>query len=248
MDSKQTLRTFLAACPDRPSGLKAILFDMDGVLYDSMPQHVQAWVETMTGRGFRFAPEDAYLHEGRTGAGTIRLLCEREGIVLSDDEVEELYRAKTELFQTLPPPRRISGAYEVLQQTVRSGLSPMIVTGSGQPDLLDRLREEFPGIPFSRERMVTGFDVTYGKPHPEPYLMALEKGRLQPRQAAVVENAPLGIASARAAGLFVLAVNTGPLPDTCLAEAGAHVIFSGMSALGEAWEDIAALSGEERER
>lgn len=243
MDAKQTLQALFAACPDKPSGLKAVLFDMDGVLYDSMPQHAQAWVEVMTGRGFRFTREEAYLHEGRTGAATIRLICEREGITLTDEETDALYRAKTELFQTLPPPRSIPGAYALLQQVVRGGLMPMIVTGSGQPDLLDRLREEFPGIPFTRDRMVTSFDVKYGKPHPEPYLMALEKGRLRPREAIVVENAPLGVASARAAGLFVVAVNTGLLSDACLSEAGAHVIFRDMVALGEAWEEISAFTG-----
>lgn len=54
------------------------------------------------------------------------------------------------------------------------GLTPMVVTGSGQLSLLERLEHNFPGM-FHKELMVTAFDVKYGKPNPEPYLMALKK-------------------------------------------------------------------------
>ena len=63
---------------------------------------------------------------------------------------------------------------------------------------------------FRRELMVTAFDVKYGKPHPEPYLMALQKGGLAPNEAIVVENAPMGVQAGAAAGIFTVAVNTGP--------------------------------------
>lgn len=64
---------------------------------------------------------------------------------------------------------------------------------------------------FRRELMVTAFDVKYGKPHPEPYLMALQKGGLAPNEAIVVENAPMGVQAGAAAGIFTVAVNTGPI-------------------------------------
>ena len=67
----------------------------------------------------------------------------------------------------------------------------MVVTGSGQLSLLDKLNHYFPGI-FQRELMVTAFDVKYGKPNPEPYLMALQKAGIQANEAVVIENAPLG--------------------------------------------------------
>jgi HAD superfamily hydrolase (TIGR01509 family) len=218
--------------------LRAVLFDMDGVLYDSMPSHAEAWTSVMVKHGLPFTWEDSFLHEGRTGASTIRLVCEREGVVLTDAEIEAIYNEKTAYFQTLPPPRRIPGVYELLQKVCGRGLMPMVVTGSGHADLPERLREEFPGIPFRRDRMVTGFDVKYGKPHPEPYLMALEKGQLQPQEAIVVENAPLGVTSAHAAGLFTVAVNTGPLPASCLTDAGADLVFANMAELTGVWDTV----------
>ena len=51
--------------------LRAVLFDMDGVLFDSMPFHARAWSKVMTDAGFKFSEEDVYMNEGRTGADTI---------------------------------------------------------------------------------------------------------------------------------------------------------------------------------
>ena len=54
--------------------LKAVLFDMDGVLFNSMPYHAEAWNKIMSRFGFNLSKEEAYLHEGRTGAGTINII------------------------------------------------------------------------------------------------------------------------------------------------------------------------------
>lgn len=91
--------------------------------------------------------------------------------------------------------------------------------------------------------MVTAFDVKHGKPDPEPYLMGLQKGGdLKPNQAIVIENAPLGIESAVRAGIFTIAVNTGPLPDSVLADAGASVVFDSMETLLERMPEILRLT------
>ena len=111
----------------------------------------------------------------------------------------------------------------------------MVVTGSGQKSLLDKLNHHFPDI-FKPELMVTAFDVKYGKPNPEPYLMALRKAGIQPNEAIVVENAPLGVRAGVAAGIFTVAVNTGPLPDKTLLDEGADLLFPSMPAFNEAWE------------
>ena len=58
--------------------LKAVLFDMDGILFNSMPYHAEAWHTIMKKHGFDLSKEEAYMHEGRTGAGTINLICQRQ--------------------------------------------------------------------------------------------------------------------------------------------------------------------------
>ena len=118
----------------------------------------------------------------------------------------------------------------------------LIVTGSGQLSLLDKLNHHYPDI-FRRELMVTAFDVKHGKPHPEPYLMGMEKGNLHPDECIVVENAPLGVRAAKAAGIFTVAVNTGPLPGSALLDEGADMLFPSMQALSDAWGELSSTCG-----
>ena len=118
-----------------------------------------------------------------------------------------------------------------------SGLTISIVTGSGQHSLLDRLEEAFTDL-IDRDKIVTAFDVKQGKPSPEPYLAGLRKCHVQPWEAIVVENAPLGVRAAVGARIFTVAVNTGPLPDKMLADEGANLIYSRMTAFNDDWNDF----------
>lgn len=218
--------------------LKAVLFDMDGVLFNSMPNHAEAWHRTMAKFGFNLSREEAYMHEGRTGAGTINIISQRErGHDASEEEIKLIYQTKSELFNQYPQAERMEGAFEVLTKIKETGLTPMVVTGSGQVSLLERLNQNFPDI-FRRELMVTAFDVKYGKPNPEPYLMALKKGGLQPNEAFVIENAPLGVQAGVAAGIFTIAINTGPLPDNALLDEGANLLFHSMPDFNYHWDEL----------
>lgn len=208
--------------------LKAVLFDMDGVLFDSMPNHAWAWSHAMTQFGLKMSDYEAYLHEGRTGSSTVNILARRYwGRDATREEIERIYAAKAKLFDTLPEPQPMPGAYETLTAVKEMGLKIVLVTGSGQAGLIDRLEEHYHGF-FHRELMVTGFDVKRGKPASEPYLMGLEKAGIRAEEAIVVENAPLGVESAHKAGIWTIAVNTGPLEDRLLKEAGADVVVRGM--------------------
>ena len=218
--------------------LRAVLFDMDGVLYDSMPSHAKAWHRAMAHFGYDLPEQEAYMHEGRTGASTINIVSRRQrGIEESEERIQEIYQVKSAYFNEYPPAQPMPGALELLRKLKAQGLKILIVTGSGQHSLLDRLNSDYPDI-FRRELMVTAFDVKHGKPHPEPYLMGMEKGALRPDECIVVENAPLGIRAAKAAGIFTIAVNTGPLPNSVLLDEGADLLFPSMQALSDAWEEL----------
>jgi HAD superfamily hydrolase (TIGR01509 family) len=223
--------------------LKAGIFDMDGVLYDSMPAHDRSWRQTMDERNLQHIPYEFYLQEGRVGKSTINAVFQRNlQRDATEEEVQRIYARKTELFQQYNSGATMPGAKEVVDYVREKGLTPVLVTGSGQPSLLDRLDLDFPGI-FTPATMVTAFDVVNGKPDPEPFLMGLKKGgHLKPNQAIVIENAPLGIEAAVAAGIFTIAVNTGPLPDKILRDAGASVIFNSMRKLLEALPEILRLT------
>jgi len=212
--------------------LKTIMFDMDGVLFDSMPLHAQAWHRAMKFYGLDLPEAEAYLHEGRTGSGTINIITQRQlGRAAGPEECETIYKKKSEIFNSFPTAPAMKGAFETVKAVKAMGVTPIIVTGSGQASLLNRIEAHYPSL-FHHEWMVAARDVKMGKPNPEPYLMGMEKaGHLKPYQTMVVENAPLGVRAGVDAGCFVIAVNTGPLPDSVLLDEGAHLLFHSMTEL-----------------
>lgn len=219
---------------------KAVLFDMDGVLYDSMRFHARAWYETATHHELKSTPEDFYMFEGQTGESTINELYQRTfKRDATDQEKQAIYSEKAALFNQYNDGNAMPGASEVLAQVKAYGLEALVVTGSGQHSLINKLNETYPHC-FEREKMVTAFDVKYGKPNPEPYLMGLKKAGVQANEAFVVENAPMGVQAAVAAKIFTIAVNTGPLPDQVLRDAGADLLYPDMASLAHDWEAIMA--------
>lgn len=217
---------------------KAVLFDMDGVLYDSMRFHAKAWKEVADRYHLLASEKEFYMYEGRTGESTIDILYQQTfGRNATEEERNRIYEEKAKRFQQMNDGEAMSGAADVLEKVKNSGLKRLVVTGSGQKSLIGKLEHTYSGC-FSPEMMVTAFDVKRGKPDPEPYLMALEKAGVEANEAIVVENAPLGVRAGVAAGIFTIAVNTGPLDDEVLLVEGANLLFPTMSSLAANWEAI----------
>ena len=217
---------------------KAVFFDMDGVIYDSMKSHASAWTRAMNESGLPFTDYDGYMNEGRTGASTIDGVFNKvHGRNSTDNEKQAIYSLKSKYFEAQSKTETMPFAFELLTKIKKQNIEIFLVTGSGQASLLGTLDKNFPGI-FHEEKMVTAFDVKFGKPHPEPYLIALKKSNLNPWEVMVVENAPLGIESATTAGLLTIAVNTGPLDSKILIESGASFVFEEMKDLYENWNKI----------
>ena len=238
MDYKKAIENYKQLHGHCALQLRAVLFDMDGVLFDSMPYHADAWSKVMTDAGFNFTREDVYMNEGRTGADTINTASLAQfGKPATEELIDELCKAKCAIFDTYPPTPRMPFALELVQKVKACGLTPMIVTGSGTPTLLDRIQSNFPGL-FAEDHIISSFHVKRGKPYPDPYLLALERGGLKPNEAIVVENAPLGVTAGVAAGLFTIAANTGPLKEEVLTKAGANLVFPSMQALCDEWEKL----------
>ena len=215
---------------------KAVLFDMDGVLYDSMPNHAIAWQRSMQKFGISMTAADAYATEGARGVDTIRMMVkQQQGRDISEEEAQRMYDEKTRQFHLMPETRIMPGIPELLALLHDYGIEMGVVTGSGQRPLIDRLLKDF-GQYLQVEHITTAYDVKRGKPNPDPYLMGLKKaGDLQPWEAIVMENAPLGVRAGVAARIFTIAVNTGPLPNASLLNEGANLLFSDMLGLKQAF-------------
>jgi HAD superfamily hydrolase (TIGR01509 family) len=218
---------------------KAVLFDMDGVLYDSMPNHAVAWQKSMAEFGIQMSAADAYATEGQRGVDTIRQMVRRQqGREISEQEAQAMYDEKSRLFHLMPEAPMMPGAYDLMAQIRDMGMSICIVTGSGQRQLIERLKHDY-GKYLDEQHIVTAYDVTRGKPHPEPYLKGLEKsGSLNPWEAVVVENAPLGVEAAVAARIFTVCVNTGRLPVALFEERRADLILDSMMQLNDQWQHL----------
>lgn len=211
----------------------AFFFDMDGVLFDSMPNHIAAWSETLAKYGIPFTARDCYLNEGRTSRDVIMLLAERHHVTVVEDQLEQIYHEKTAAYRRIGGGKPMKDMDKVLQVLTSQKADIWVVTGGGQLDLYEQLEAVFPSV-FQRNKMVTAFDYAHGKPHPEPYLTAWERSGFSKKDCCVVENAPLGIQAGKAAGLFTIGVNTGALTRDDLLQAGADIVFDNMAQL-EQW-------------
>lgn len=217
---------------------KAVLFDMDGVIYDSMPNHARSWHQAMTAIGIQMDESEAYRYEGMRGVETIKLKARQQwNREISDEEAEKVYNLKASAFNQCPPALKMEGTEELMRQIKAEGLTICVVTGSGQHSLLDKLTTDFKGL-IHQDLIVTSFDVTHGKPAPDPYLAGMRKAGVNPWETIVVENAPLGVQAAVAAKCFTIAVNTGPLPNEELSCKGADVIMPDMKTFSQQWKTL----------
>ena len=219
--------------PEKPFGhtIKAVFFDQDGVLYNSMPYHAESWAWAMTKHGLPYTAMECYRNEGRTSTGVIQEHHQQMyGKDASPELIEAIYKDKTEHFTQMTGgfPGIIPNVDKVLYFLHSQGVQCWVVTGSGQRNLINALNKTFDNV-FTG--IISSFDVTKGKPDPEPYLKAWERSGFKKEECMVVENAPLGVRAAKAAGLYTLAVNTGPLPDEELAAEHADRIFHSMEEL-----------------
>lgn len=211
--------------------LRAVFFDQDGVLYNSMPYHAASWAWAMTKHGLPYTEMECYRNEGRTSTGVIQEHHQQMfGTDATPELIEAIYQDKSAHFTEMTGgfPGIIPNVDKVLEYLHAHGVQCWVVTGSGQRNLINALNKTFNNV-FTG--IISSFDVTKGKPDPEPYLKAWEKSGFKKEECMVVENAPLGVRAAKAAGLYTIAVNTGILPDSDLTAEGADEVLPNMQAL-----------------
>ncbi len=184
---------------------EAILFDFDGVLVDSEPVHFECWQEILRTFGMHLDWETYRTHGiGVSDRDLMALICQQAGRPLEVDRLLAEYPRKKELFRDRMLQRQAfpTGVLELFPQLQAYQLA--VVTSSGQSEVEPILREA--GIHDFFRAVVYGGDVKKLKPAPDPYLLAVKK--LGVRRALVVEDSDAGEASARAAGLDVLRVES----------------------------------------
>lgn len=183
---------------------KAVIFDMDGVLVDSMPYHADAWIAVFAEVGIHINRQDIYDIEGSNHEGIIRLVFRKAGRTPAPDDFKELAQKKMEIFTKTNKVTAFPGIYECLEFLKNKCLLG-VVSGSDRAVVMELMARFFPN---TFDAVVTGNDVKEGKPAPEPYLKAVGMLKLEKDECIVIENAPLGVESAKSAGLFCIGIPT----------------------------------------
>lgn len=184
--------------------LKAVIFDMDGVLTDSMPYHARAMETVFNGLGIAIDPQDIYEREGEKTGDVVRFLLEKETDEFSKYDVDSIVQKYIEEFRRIAE-FRVFGGMEACLHELKKKFLLAVVSGSDKPIVYDIMGSKFPGI-FNV--IVTGDDVRHGKPAPDPYLRAVDMLEIGKDECFVVENAPMGVDSALSAGLCCIGVPT----------------------------------------
>jgi beta-phosphoglucomutase len=207
----------------------AMIFDMDGVVLDSMPVHLATWQQALAPLGITPTADDLYPLEGMPTERTAQRLTEKlAGEACSEAEARKLAATKRRLFRELFAPTFVPGIVPLLYDLHGRGYRVGLVTGSARSVVTETLLPT--GIWNLFDTIVSGDEVSCGKPDPEPYRRAAGDLGLRPTECLAVENAPLGIQSARTAGMSCVALTT-TLPAGVLSDAGAGQVFSDGQAL-----------------
>lgn len=195
--------------------VKAVIFDMDGVITDTMPYHMRAWRSVLAMRGVKVSKNDIYKREGQRGIDSVGEIFAEYRKPFDVELGRQILSEKEACFKKIVKQKFIAGSRNFLKKLNNQGFKLALVTGTARHEV-ERI---LPLYIFNLFNVVVcGSDVRNGKPHPEPYLKALKGLKLDAGDAIVIENAPFGIRSAKSAGLRCLALETS-LPREFLREA-----------------------------
>ena len=185
--------------------LKAVLFDFDGVLVDSMSFHVEAWQSVFKEYHIKIAPEDILLTEGCRSIELAEKIFSDWNYDITSQELNKFVERKQGRYQKITKATFDENASSLIQKIREHGVLIGMVTGTSRSNVNKVLSSEFRDL---FDIIITGNDVIRGKPDPEAYLKAADVLTIHPQNCLVVENAPLGIQAAKNAGMKVVALST----------------------------------------
>ncbi|MEE8190552.1 MAG: HAD family phosphatase [Candidatus Scalindua sediminis] len=195
--------------------LNSVIFDMDGVIVDGMPYHIESWKKALSTVGITVTDLEIYLMEGMTGEETIKELINKKKKSLSDESIRSVLKLKRKIFNDIFTVKLMKGSKELLLELHRLDYRLALVTGT-RLEVVKKVLQM--GLDNVFKIVITGEMVSNGKPNPEPYLKAVNELGVNKEDCLVVENAPAGITSAKNAGLTCFAVQTS-LPGEYLKDA-----------------------------
>ena len=198
--------------------MRAVVFDSDGVLVDSMPSHFMAWkVAFKEVCDIEVDKRTVYLLEGMRGIDLVKRIFELKKYHCDDNEdmkknTERVIQRKDEAFREIllsSPPKAYPGIRHLITNLVNC--KKAVVSGSAKRDV-EMLLEMSLGDGNLFDVLITADDGKKGKPDPSAFMNALDKIKIVPSKALIAENAPLGVEAANNAGITCIVIlNNSPL-------------------------------------
>ena len=188
--------------------LEAVIWDMDGVLADTAPHHLLAWRETFAKRGTNFTEADFLRGFGIRNDAIIKNTL---GEQTTEAEIETIAREKEATFRRIigKDIKPLPGTLKLLKELHNQGIKMAIASSTTIENI--RLIVGSLGIADCFQAVITGHDVTEGKPSPQVFLLAAQKLGVEPQNCIVFEDAVAGVKAAKSAGMYCVAVaNTHP--------------------------------------
>lgn len=187
--------------------IKAVIFDLDGVLVTTDSMHYEAWKKLGEEIGItNFTKEDNIRQRGISRMASLEILLEKTDKKYTDAEKEELAERKNayykEILETLSEKDVLSGAKEFLVYLKEQGIKTAVGSASkNAPVILEKTGL----LPFL-DAVACGLDVTKSKPDPQVFLVAANKLDTDPKECMVFEDADAGIEAAKRGGMYAFAV------------------------------------------
>lgn len=186
-----------------PKKIKALAFDLDGLMVNTEDLYDEVCHALLARRGFQFSLDLKLRMMGRPGPVALRILQEEFDL---DDPIETLQKEVQSLFHDILPGnvQCFPGLLPLLNLAEELGLPKCVATSSFRNHAENVLGEC--GLENRFDFVLTSEDVTNGKPHPEVYLLAASRHSVEPAEMLVLEDSVQGTRSAVAAGSVTVAV------------------------------------------
>ncbi len=182
--------------------IHAVLFDHDGLLVDSEPWQMSAWKSVLENLGWEITEEQMRSYVGKS---LEVIASDAQKKIKKPVSAVDLVDRKTKAYLSLlPHVKLMSGVTELITALKKNHLRLAVVSSSPRQEVIGALQMR--SIFSKFDVIVAAEDVTHHKPAPNSYLLAAKRLNLQPNECVVFEDSPSGVAAAKAAGMFCIAV------------------------------------------
>jgi beta-phosphoglucomutase len=185
--------------------IKAILFDLDGVIVDSLHYHYLAWDHMFKGIGGSVTEESIFLSEGMNSFEILPLFLKKFKVELPVEKHKKFIEDKRSYFRQIAQLTYYPNAFETIIKLRDRGYTTALVTACARKNMEKSIDSEHQKL---FDFIISGDEVTHSKPNPEPYLIAQKTLRLEVSECVAIENAPLGVESVKNAGIICIAVES----------------------------------------